>query len=63
MSGGIIINRVQIQLALIDDPAAAIYSQLSEEDKETVEQIRVKGSANWTQDDWYELLEICNHVS
>lgn len=59
MSGGIIINRIQLQLAIIDDPSTGIYSSLTEEQKDMVEAIRVKGSIGWEDSDWASLLEIC----
>lgn len=61
-SGTIIINRVTGQLAVIDNPANSIYSNLTPVQADAVEMVRVKGPSNWTANDWATLLLVCATV-
>lgn len=59
--GIIIINRSRVrkQLEVIDDPQTEIYAKLTPEQKDAVEVIRRKGPADTTEQDFKDLLAIC----
>jgi len=57
----IIINRARVnkQLEVIDAPTTEIYSNLTADQKDQVEQIRCKSPKDTTAEDFQTLLDIC----